>query len=347
MPPTAPPAKGHSTDDRVARQHQEAEQRARKYRAARRREEIGEAFSYLALFVLSFFYVAAAWMLVRHEQSLPRELPTRLQYASTDKRSVRYALEFDTPDSMPPRANALGAAAILPRLVVRGSPDLVHLDASSAPLQLPIELVVPAGTTPGAYKGTLRFKDAGGTILRQLAVNFTVADPMALVRDSAVVATMMLVAGYLFMVWRRPAPSGRLLTLQVSPYGQNRIPDPSGKKFSRNWFWLWVWLPGRNRLPLRRIDSGLPDGELVFERTGFHRIRMKALISSSSERPIYQLRGWPHDTSYATIGAPAPEQISIDFPVRLAGPVPAIGMPPDATGRALIFSFEHPQTKRT
>ena len=334
-------------DDRIVRQRQEAAQRARKFRAARRREEIGEAFTYLALFVLSFAFVAAAWLLMRHEQSRPRELPTRLQYASTDERTVRYNLEFDAPDALPSGVQAHDPGTILPRLAVNGSPDQVLLSASPAPLQLPMELVVPAGTKPGDYKGTLRFRDAGGLVLRQLAANFTVADPMALVRDTSVIAGLMLAAGYLFMVWRRPSPGGRLLTLQVSPYGQNRTPDPSGKALRRNWFRSWLWLPGRNRVSLRRIDSGLPDGELVFERTGLKRVRMKALIRSQPEQGVYQLRGWPRDTAFAQNSAPAPEQISVDFPARVSGPVPVIGLAPDSGGRALAFSFEHPQTKKS
>jgi hypothetical protein len=339
---TEPPA-----DDRIARQRQEAEQRARKFRAARRREEIGEAFTYLALFVLSFAFVAAAWLLMRHEQSRPRELPTRLQYASTDERTVRYSLEFDSPGALPSGMQASAQSTILPKLVVNRSPDQVRLSASTTPLQLPIEVVVPAGTQPGNYRGTLRFRDAGGLVLRQLVVNFTVADPMALVRETSVIAGLMLVVGYLFMVWRRPAPGGRLLTLQVSPYGQNRTPDPSGKALRRNWFRAWIWLPGRNRVPLRRIDSGLPDGELVFERTGLKRLRMKAMIRCKPEQGVYQLRGWPRDTGYAQNSAPAPEQISVDFPARISGPVPVIALAPDSGGRSLTFSFEHPQTKKS
>lgn len=346
MPSSATPVPGQSTDERVIRRQQEAARLARKFRAARRREELGEAFAYLALIVLSCAYVVAAWLLMRHEQSLPRPIPTRLQYASTDARTVRYALEFDSQDALPRALKVPATAAPLPRLVVQGSPGQIHLEASATPLELPMELIAPAGTMPGSYKGTIRFRDAGGTVLRELAVNFTVADPMALVKETSVIATLMLAAGYLFMVWRRPAPGGRLLTLAVSPYGQNRKPDPSGRAFHRNWFFTWVWLPGRNRLPLRRIDSGLPDGEVIFERTGIRRVRMKAIVRSRTEQPVYQLRGWPRDTDYTTSSAPAPEQISVDFPARIAGPVPVIGLAPAAGGQALAFSFEHPQTKK-
>ena len=346
MPSSPPSVPRHSTDERVIRQQREAALRTRRFRAARRREELGEAFAYLALIGLSCAYVAAAWLLMRHEQSLPRAIPTRLQYASTEARTVRYALEFDTQDSLPDAAKATPNVAPMPLLVVQGSPGQIRLEASATPLELPIELIAPAGTVPGDYKGTIRFKDAGGTVLRELALNFTIADPMALVKETSVIAGLMLAAGYLFMVWRRPAPGGRLLTLAVSPYGQNRKPDPSGRAFHRNWFFTWVWLPGRNRLPLRRIDSGLPDGEVVFERTGIRRIRMKAMVRSRAEQPVYQLRGWPRDTAYTTSSAPAPEQISVDFPARISGPVPVIGLAPAAGGQALAFSFEHPQTKK-
>ncbi len=343
----APHQDSPDVPDRAAQRRREADQLAQRFKGARRREALGEVLTYLSLFVLSGAYVLAAWLLVRFEQRQPRHLPAELQYASTDDLLVRYSLDFDDPGKIPAQARSLKpGSASLPSVVIQNSPGSLQFQSSPAPRQLPFALRIPHDAPPGHYSGVLRLADSGGNQLRNLLMEFTVADPMALVWNAGIVSLVMLAAGYLFLVWRRPAPCGRLLTNQVTPYGYNRRPDPRGVPIKPGVFRIWLWLPGRNRVSLRRLASGLPTGELVFERTGFRRVRMKAIIRSDPGSKVYQLRGWPSDTSYATSGNPGIEEASLDFPPRATTPT-VIGMAPETNGRALTFSFQHPQSKKS
>jgi hypothetical protein len=341
-----------SPEDRAAQRQKTRDLQARKLRMQRRWEVTGEVASYFFLFLLSGAFVGAAYWYAKREQARPRSFPLQLQYASANDRSMKCRLEIK---EMPPRVARLGSPPLsLPYLeiadqngVLRGNsagpvdfPRTVSGGAST-PLMRNLNVVVPPGTIPGNYSGEVIFE--GLPQRRPLKLALTVGDPFAIVRMAATQAFGLLTAGYLFLVWMRPQPRGWLLIHNMTPFAFNlNRPEPTSRWFSLGFFRSWLWLPGRNRMALRKIDSQLPSGEVVMGRLGLSRVQMKVEVLGSQSNLIYRVNEWPMNATYASNPQ---EKVTIDIPPRKPLRPLVVALHPEPNGSALSFSFRHPEAK--